>query len=78
MCRVFVFALFSVIVFGFLGDIRTGNDLIVEYGKFNNNIFDIFPGLSWSYLYLTTPVHNFVYAVSNYPGEGSIFFAENL
>jgi oligosaccharide repeat unit polymerase len=71
--RVVVVLFFSIMVFGFLGDIRTGNDVILEYGMFNSEIFEVFPGLSWVYIYLTTPVHNLVYAATNYLGEGSLF-----
>lgn len=69
---------FLVIIFGLIGSLRTGNDVIERYGGMNSSFTDKVPGVAWVYLYLTTPTHNLVYATRHVNHEANPAFTRTL
>ncbi|MDX5627790.1 MULTISPECIES: O-antigen polymerase [unclassified Brenneria] len=77
--KVFLIGLTVVVVFGVVGDIRSGVGHINELGGFkSDSIIEMVPGLNWVYLYMTTPLHNFIYAIQNATPEYNIFFVRTF
>lgn len=64
---IFKFLLFSIlgsIVFGIIGDIRTGREIFISLSQFTVEYPEWLPtGFGWIYIYVTTPIANFVSAM---------------
>ncbi|MAU37613.1 MAG: hypothetical protein CMD14_09660 [Flavobacteriales bacterium] len=64
---VFKFVFFGflfLIIFGVIGDIRTGRELFLSLSNFNVKYPDWLPtGFGWIYIYITTPIANLVNAI---------------
>ena len=59
-----VLSILVLVIFGLIGDVRTGRDLFLSLSKFNVKYPDWLPtGFGWFYIYLTTPIANFVNAI---------------
>ncbi|AKG70719.1 hypothetical protein WN53_17230 [Serratia fonticola] len=77
--KVFLIGLIVVIIFGVVGDIRSGAGHIDELGGFaSDSVIEMIPGFNWVYLYMTTPLHNLVYATQNAVPEYNLFFNRTL
>lgn len=71
--------LLAVLLFGFVGDIRTGRDVILKYAYLNIEYPDWLPsGFVWIYMYLTTPVNNIVNIFVNISPEWNYSFARTF
>ena len=58
-----VFLLF-ILVFGYLGDLRSGREHLLRLAKLNFEYPDWLPsGFIWIYLYITTPINNLINSV---------------
>ena len=63
---VFLWVIFVIFIFGWIGDIRTGRDLFLRLARTNFDYPSFLPtGFIWVYVYLVTPVLNFTNAVLN-------------
>lgn len=62
--KYFFIALIILLVFGILGDIRTGRELFLSLSHFTIDYPEWLPtGFGWIYIYLTTPLANLINAV---------------
>ncbi len=69
-----VSALAVISLFGAVGQIRTGAEVIDNYGGFAEDSSPLTLGPKWVYLYATTPLHNLIYATRNVEPEGNVLF----
>lgn len=77
--KVVTIALIVVIAFGMVGDIRSGAGHINDLGGFKSDSLILsIPGLNWIYLYMTTPLHNFIYATQNAIPEYNILYTRTF
>lgn len=68
-----------VLLFGYIGDARTGRSLILKYAYLTVNYPDWAPsGLVWVYMYLTTPINNIANIFWNFPPEWNYSFARTF
>lgn len=69
----------ALLLFGIVGDVRTGGELIDEYGGFETPADSSFSlGSRWAYLYATTPLHNLLHASSSVSPEYNYGFRRTL
>jgi oligosaccharide repeat unit polymerase len=59
--RVFAASVLLVLIFGYMGDIRSGSDVFRQVARPTNNYPDWLPsGVLWFYIYITSPLANLV------------------
>ncbi|CAG9297713.1 O-antigen polymerase [Celerinatantimonas diazotrophica] len=60
-----IYGFLLLLVFGFIGDIRTGRELFLSLSHFNVPYPNWLPtGFGWVYIYVTTPIANFINGIS--------------
>ncbi len=62
-----VYSLLCILVFGLIGDIRTGRDLFIELSRIPNYPSWLPSGFGWVFIYITTPLLNLANAYSFAP-----------
>ena len=63
--KLFTWTFFGILLFGFIGDIRTGADKFVWLAQPSKNWPEWIPsGFLWVYIYLVTPLNNLLYNFS--------------
>jgi oligosaccharide repeat unit polymerase len=68
-----------VLLFGYVGDARTGRSLIMQYAYLTVNYPDWAPsGLVWVYMYFTTPINNIANIFWNFSPEWNYSFARTF
>ncbi|KGM35860.1 hypothetical protein P409_01890 [Inquilinus limosus MP06] len=68
-----------VLLFGYIGDLRTGRSMIMQYAYLTVNYPDWAPsGLIWVYMYLTTPINNIANIFWHFPPEWNYTFARTI
>lgn len=66
--KTFIFGTFVIFLFGWIGDVRTGRDLFLDLSQFSHEYPGWLPtGFGWIYIYITTPLANFINAVNLSP-----------
>lgn len=68
-----------ILLFGYIGDLRTGRSMIMQYAYLTVNYPDWAPsGLIWVYMYLTTPINNIANIFWHFPPEWNYTFARTI
>lgn len=60
-----IYALIGIILFGLVGNIRTGYQAFTDVAMMKNTVGSFFIGFAWIYMYLTMSVSNVNYMVTN-------------
>jgi oligosaccharide repeat unit polymerase len=67
MFRYLVYLLICILLFGYLGDLRSGHDAFLSLVSPNLHYLRVLPsGFAWTYIYITTPFRNTLYSASTY------------
>ena len=62
--KFFIFGFLILVIFGIIGDIRTGRELFLSLSHFTVKYPEWLPtGFGWIYIYITTPIANLVNAI---------------
>ena len=73
--RIGLSVLVLVLVFGFVGDLRSGSDAFRLLAEPTDAYPTWLPsGVLWVYIYITTPINNLIYTARTFPPLGSLLF----
>jgi oligosaccharide repeat unit polymerase len=75
LARLAIVALIFILIFGFVGDLRSGSDAFRVLAQPTDQYPSWLPsGLLWGYIYITTPINNLLYTVHSVQPLGSLLF----
>lgn len=70
LIKIFLYVALFVLAFGLLGNIRTGYEFLLQRARINIGYVPwIFAGIIWVYMYITTPVSNFIFLISSFKDD---------
>jgi len=79
IARIAVSVLLVILVFGFVGNLRSGSEQFRSLAEPTAQYPDWLPsGVLWVYIYMTTPVNNLVYTMHSFPPLNNLLFPNTL
>lgn len=79
LVRIAVSVLVGILVFGFLGDLRSGAEAFRSLAEPTAQYPDWLPsGVLWVYIYMTTPINNLIYTMHTFHPANSLLFPNTV